>query len=250
MPYNWLHSYLYPFLFIAFMGVSSAVFFCLACIIRLMTAPFDRRKILSNLFTSFWASCYTWCMPLWSVKIIDRHKFSMKKNYVMVSNHQSQLDILVLFRLFFPFRWVSKAAVFNLPFIGWNMILNGHIKLKRTDKESIKAMMQTCENLLGNKISVFLFPEGTRSKDGLLRPFKLGAFILAKKTRTPILPVVINNTKDALPKHSLRIQGKHCMTVQVLDEIPVSVLENMEVAEISGMVRDRIACHVKEHKNL
>jgi 1-acyl-sn-glycerol-3-phosphate acyltransferase len=173
----------------------------------------------------------------------------MKKNYVMVSNHQSQLDILVLFRLLFPYRWVSKAAVFNLPFIGWNMVLNGHIKLKRTDKESIKAMMQTCENLLKENVSVFLFPEGTRSKDGILRPFKPGAFILAQRTQTPILPMVINNTRDALPKHSLRIQGKHCMTVQVLDEIPVSEFQHMEIDTLAAMVRDRIACHVKEHKN-
>jgi 1-acyl-sn-glycerol-3-phosphate acyltransferase len=249
MLYNWRHNYLYPFLFMAFIGISSAVFFCIACIIRLITAPFDRRKIISNLFTAVWASVYTWCMPLWSVRIIDRHKFSMKKNYVMVSNHQSQLDILVLFRLLFPFRWVSKAAVFNLPFIGWNMVLNGHIKLKRTDKESIKAMMQTCENLLKKNVSIFLFPEGTRSKDGMLRPFKPGAFILAKRTQTPILPMVINNTRDTLPKHSLRIQGKHCMTVQVLDEIPVSEFQHMEIDTLAAMVRDRIACHVKEHKN-
>jgi 1-acyl-sn-glycerol-3-phosphate acyltransferase len=231
------------------MGASSVVFFCIACIVRLVTAPFDTRKIVSNLFTSFWASCYTWCMPLWSVRIIDRHKLCMKKNYVMVSNHQSQLDILVLFRLFFPFRWVSKAAVFNLPVIGWNMILNGYIKLRRTDKESIKAMMETCEDLLEKNISVFLFPEGTRSKDGFLRPFKPGAFLLAKKTRVPIIPLVINNTKDALPKHSMRIQGKHCMTVQVLDEIPVSTFENKTVDEISALGRNKIAAHVKEYGN-
>lgn len=250
MNYSWFHNYIFPFFFIAFMGISSAVFFCVACLIRLVTAPFDRRRIISNLFSSFWASCYTWCMPLWSVKIIGRHKLDMKKNYVMVSNHQSQLDILVLFRLFFPFRWVSKAGVFKLPFLGWNMVLNGYIKLRRRDKESIKTMMQACEDLLKQNISVFFFPEGTRSKDGLLRPFKPGAFILAKKTRVPILPVVLNHTKDALPKHSLRIQGEHCMEVTVLDEIPVSVFENMTVDEISGMVRHQIASHVKEHENI
>jgi len=247
MNYNWFHSYIFPFFYIAFMGIVAAVFFCIACIIRLVTAPFDRRRIISNLFSSFWASLYIWCMPLWSVRVIDRCKLSMKKNYVMVSNHQSQLDILVLYRLFFPFRWVSKAAVFNLPFIGWNMILNGHIKLRRRDKDSIKNMMQACEDLLKKNISVFFFPEGTRSKDGLLNPFKPGAFILAKKARVPIIPLVLNHTKDALPKHSLRIQGKHCMEVKVLDEIPVSVFEHMTVDEISAMVRNRIASHVKEH---
>jgi 1-acyl-sn-glycerol-3-phosphate acyltransferase len=245
MNYNWFHSYIFPFFFILFMGISSAVFFCIACIIRLLTFPFDPRRIVSNLFTSFWASFYIWCMPNWSVKVIDRHKFTMEKNYVMVSNHQSQLDILVLFHLFFPFRWVSKSAVFNLPFIGWNMVLNGYVKLHRTDKESIKAMLQVCEDLLKKNISVFVFPEGTRSKDGRLRPFKPGAFLLAQKTRVPILPVVVNHTKDALPKHSLTIAGRHRMEVKVLDEIPVSEFEHMSVDEISGMVRNRIASHVK-----
>ena len=110
-------------------------------------------------------------------------------------------------------------------------------------------MMHTCENLLRNNISVFLFPEGTRSKDGFLRPFKPGAFILAKKARVPILPVIINNTRDALPKYSLRIQGKHCMKVQVLDEIPVSAFEHLEVDEISAMVKNKIASHLKEPEN-
>jgi 1-acyl-sn-glycerol-3-phosphate acyltransferase len=245
MNYNWFHSYIFPFFFILFMGISSAVFFCIACIIRLLTFPFDPRRIVSNLFTSFWASFYIWCMPNWSVKVIDRHKFTMEKNYVMVSNHQSQLDILVLFHLFFPFRWVSKSAVFNLSFIGWNMVLNGYVKLHRTDKESIKAMLQVCEDLLKKNISVFLFPEGTRSKDGRLRPFKPGAFLLAQRTRVPILPVVVNHTKDALPKHSLTIEGRHRMEVKVLDEIPVSEFEHMSVDEISGMVRNLIASHVK-----
>jgi len=250
MNYNWFHSYIYPFFYILFVGISSAVCFCIACIIRLLTAPFDRRRIISNLFSAFWACLYIWCMPLWSVRVIDRHKLSMKKNYIMVSNHQSQLDILVLYRLFFPFRWVSKAAVFNLPFIGWNMVLNGYVKLYRTDKKSIKTMMKTCEDLLKENNSVFFFPEGTRSKDGILRPFKPGAFILAKKARVSILPVVLNNTKDALPKHSLTIKGRHCMEVMVLDEIPVSRFEHMTVDEICHMVRSRIAVHVKEHVNL
>lgn len=171
----------------------------------------------------------------------------MKKSYVIVSNHQSQLDILVAFRLFFPFRWISKAEVFLLPFIGWNMILNGHVKLKRGDKDSIRQMIDQCERLLDQNISIMLFPEGTRSKTGIVKPFKPGAFILAKKMKKPILPMVINNTKDALPKHSIMLQGKHRMEVKVLDEIPVSTFEHMAVDDIAAMVQRMIASHVKEH---
>jgi 1-acyl-sn-glycerol-3-phosphate acyltransferase len=241
---NTVFSYLY----IAFVGISSAFMFVIALFIRLVTLLFDRRLVLLNLFSSFWASLYIWCMPVWSVRIIGREKMDMSKNYVIVSNHQSQLDILVLYRLFFPFRWVSKAAVFNLPFIGWNMFLNGYVRLKRGDKESIRQMMQKCRSLLENNVSVMLFPEGTRSGTGELKPFKPGAFILAKQAKRPILPIVINNTKDALPKHSLTLQGRFLMTATVLDEIEYSQFKEMDVADIADMVRDLIMRHVKEHQ--
>lgn len=127
---------LFSILYIGFIGISSALFFCMAIVLRLITAAFDRRRVITNVFSAFWASVYTWCMPAWSVRIRGREKLSLAKNYVFVSNHQSQLDILVLYRLLFPYRWVSKTAVFRLPFIGWNMHLNGDIPLKRGIKKA------------------------------------------------------------------------------------------------------------------
>ncbi|MCP3876471.1 MAG: 1-acyl-sn-glycerol-3-phosphate acyltransferase [Desulfobacteraceae bacterium] len=247
MSFKSLRILFFSYAYISFVGLSSAILFSVALVIRISTHFFDKRLIILNLFTSFWASLYIWCMPKWSVKISGRGKMDMQKSYVLVSNHQSQLDILVAYRLFFPFRWISKAEVFLLPFIGWNMVLNGHVRLKRGDKESIKEMMTQCEQLLKQNISIMLFPEGTRSKSGIVKPFKKGAFILAKKTRKPILPLVINSTKDALPKHSLKIQGKYQMQIRVLDEIPFSTFEHMEVDDIANMVQKIISSHVKEH---
>lgn len=236
---------LFSVLYLAFIGISSAVFFILACLIRLVTAPFDKRRVVTNLFSAFWASVYVWCMPAWSVRILGREKLSLGRNYVFVSNHQSQLDILVLYRLLFPYRWVSKTAVFRLPFIGWNMRLNGDIPLKRGDKKSIETMMDRCKTLLGQNVSIFFFPEGTRSRDGRMRPFKPGAFILAQKTRTPIQPVVINHTREALPKHTLSIDGFKQMEVQVLDEIPVAQFAHLSAEEAAEMVRGIIQPHVR-----
>lgn len=243
MTFKRLGILVFSYAYIAFVGLHSAVMFPFACLLRLATHFFDKRLVVINLFTSFWASTYLWCMPIWSVKLRGRQKMDMKKSYIIVSNHQSQLDILMAYRLFFPFRWISKAEVFNLPFIGWNMILNGHVKLKRGDKESIRKMMDQCEGLLKRNISIMLFPEGTRSKTGQVKPFKPGAFILAKKMKKPILPLVINNTKDALPKHSLLVR-RHQMEIRVLDEIPFSTFQHMEIDEIAGMVRQLICSHV------
>jgi 1-acyl-sn-glycerol-3-phosphate acyltransferase len=238
---------IFSYVYIAFIAVTSAIFFVIACLIRLICSFADPRLIALNLFSSFWASLYIWCVPIWSVNIIGRQKMDKNKSYVIVSNHQSQLDILLIYRLFFPMRWVSKAAVFNLPFIGWNMMLNGYIKLKRGDKASIASMMEQCEQVLSQNISVMIFPEGTRSRTGLVKPFKPGAFILAKKMKKPILPMVINNSRKVLPKHSLQISGRHHMTVTILDEIPYTVFQDMAVDQIGRMVQEKISSHVNEH---
>ncbi|WP_035236760.1 lysophospholipid acyltransferase family protein [Desulfobacter vibrioformis] len=231
--------------FLAFFGTTSAFFFCVACVLRICTAPFDPRRIVSNLFSAFWASVYTWVMPSGSVKIVGREKLDIRKNYVFVSNHQSQLDILVLYRLLFPYRWVAKASVFRLPFIGWNMALNnGDIKLKRGDKDSIKAMMARCEALLRQNISIFFFPEGTRSKNGCIGKFKPGAFILAKNAGVDIQPIAISNTNKALPKYSLTFQEHTKMTVKVLDTIPFSRFRDMPPEKIAAMARTLIAGQV------
>jgi 1-acyl-sn-glycerol-3-phosphate acyltransferase len=196
------------------------------------------------MFTSFWACLYLWVMPSWSLTAAGREKIRRGATYIVVSNHQSQLDILVAFRLFFPFKWVSKAEVFRLPFIGWNMALNRYIRLKRGDKESIRQMMAACEKTLAQGCSVFFFPEGTRSKTGQTKPFKPGAFILAHKMKLPILVVAISGTQKALPKHSLTIHGCHAIRIEVLEEIPYESYSHLSVEQTAEEVRQRIAAHV------
>jgi len=125
------------------------------------------------------------------------------------------------------------------------MSLNQYIKLIRGDKKSIQDMFKKCQKLIANGNSIFIFPEGTRSYDGSLQKFKLGAFVLAKKMRVPILPVVINGTHKALPKYSLKFHGVHEFTIKVLDEIPYEKFKNMEAEEIAEMVRNIMLPHVQ-----
>lgn len=236
------------FLFLIFIAISSVLLFQLSLLIWLLTFTFDHRRVLLHLYSSLWAVLYLWLIPAWSVTIEGRNKIRKHATYVIVSNHQSQLDILAAFRLFFPFKWVSKAEVFRIPFIGWNMVLSRYIKLKRGNKDSIRRMMKECEKTLADGCSVYIFPEGTRSETGIMKPFKPGAFILAKKMKLPILPIVINGSKNALPKHSITISGKHHIRLKVLDEIPYEDFANLEVNEISEMVRNRMIVHVDEHR--
>jgi len=232
---------------LVFIGLTSALFFFVALAIWGLTVLFDRRLVALHLFSCFWASLYLWVTPAWRVRLEGREKIRRQATYVIVSNHQSQLDILVAFRLFFPFKWVSKAEVFRLPFIGWNMVLNRYIKLKRGDRESIRQMIAACERALTGGSSVFFFPEGTRSENGLLKPFKPGAFALAGKLKLPLLPVVINGTRRALPKGSLNYYGQQQIRLTVLDEISPERFADLPAEDLAAQVRSLIAGHVDEH---
>ena len=98
--------------------------------------------------------------------------------------------------------------------------MNRYIKLRRGDCDSVVQMMEACEKTIGQGNSIMMFPEGTRSPTGEMRPFKPGAFELALKTRTPILPIVISGTADALPKRGFVLRGRHPIRISVLDPIP------------------------------
>ncbi len=206
-------------LFWLFLVVSSLVCFPVALVIWAVTAPFDRRRAVLHQFTCFWASLYTWFNPAWPVTVTGREHIRRDATYVMVANHQSLLDILVLFRLFVHFKWVAKIELFRIPCIGWNMSLNRYVRLRRGDPESIARMMGTCAQRMAEGSSVMLFPEGTRSADGRLKPFKHGAFTLAMQVRAPILPIVVEGTADALPKRGFVLQGRHRIRVRVLPEL-------------------------------
>src|SRR5438046_9170688 len=131
-----------------FLVARSIVLFPVAVLIWAVTAPFDRRRALLHRFTCFWASLYTWLNPAWRVRVEGRDRIRPDAAYVMVANHQSLLDILVLFRLFVHFKWVSKIENFRVPFIGWNMSLNRYIKLRRGSRDSIARALHACERAL------------------------------------------------------------------------------------------------------
>jgi 1-acyl-sn-glycerol-3-phosphate acyltransferase len=224
-------------LFWLFLTATSVLLFPIAVLLWAVTAPFDRRLVALHRFTCFWASLYSWFNPAWPVEVVGREKIRADETYVIVANHQSLLDILVLFRLFSHFKWVSKVENFNIPFIGWNMRLNRYIELKRGDKSSIVAMLRACRATLEGDNSIMMFPEGTRSPDGRLRRFKPGAFELAKDSGRPILPVLVEGTASALPKRGVILQGRHPIRITVLDAIAHADFADQPVEELTDRVR-------------
>ena len=145
-------------IYLVFIMITCAILFVPALLIWLVTLPFDKRKVIQHQYTCFWGALYTWCFPFWRTHVSGRKNIRRGVTYVIVSNHQSQLDILLAFNLFRHFKWVSKAEVFKLPFVGWNMYLNRYVRLVRGDKESIEKLMVTSEERLREGSSVYICP--------------------------------------------------------------------------------------------
>jgi len=190
----------------------------LALVIHALAWPFDRRRVALHLFGGFWASLYVWLNPLWRMRVSGRENLPWRGAAVIVANHSSLVDILVLYGLFRPFKWVSKAELGRVPFVGWMLWLNDYVLVKRGDRESIKHMLAHCRKHLSSGSPLLLFPEGTRTPDGRLLPFKEGGFKLALEFRVPVIPVAVAGTFNAMPKNGL-VFGKMDCRIQVLPPI-------------------------------
>ncbi len=215
-------------LFWGFIVISSILLFPISLLLWLTTLAFDDRRWVLHRFTSLWASLYTWLNPVWRVHIVGRERLYETGPAVIVANHRSLLDILVLFRLQTHFRWVSKQENFRVPCVGWNMTLCDYIPLRRGDALSVQAMMSHCDRAIQGGNSIMMFPEGTRSSTDRMRSWRLGAFQIAERNCVPIQPIVVRGTADALPKRGFILQGRHAISIEILDPIPAD-----EVAERS-----------------
>lgn len=223
----------------ALIAITCPFFFAGAVVIWLVTLPFDRRKVVLHQYSCAWAVFFIVINPLWKVHVTGREHLPWRGPAVLAANHASLIDILVLFQLFRPFKWVSKAENFKLPFIGWNMRLNGYVPLVRGDRASVMQMLERCSALLGKGSPVLFFPEGTRTQDGQLRPFKDGAFVLAEQHDVPLIPIAVHGTGAALPKHGMVLQEHVDAWVEILP--PLDPKDYPSVAALRDACREQIA---------
>lgn len=228
----------------ALIAVTCPVFFVGALAVFLVTLPFDRRRVLLHLYSSAWAMFYVAINPMWKLRFTGREHLPWRGGAVLVANHASLIDILVLFGLYRPYKWVSKAENFKLPFVGWNMRLNDYVPLRRGDKRSVVEMHERCDRHLAHGSPVLFFPEGTRTKDGRLLPFKDGAFELAVKHGVPVIPIAVHGTGRALPKHGMVLEEHVDGHVEVLE--PLDPAQHATVEELREEARRRIGAALGE----
>jgi len=231
---------LYQVCFWSFFAASSALYFVGAFALWLITLPFDRKGRLLHVYSCFWAMTYVYVNPGWRMRFEHRDRLPWSGPAVLVSNHQSAGDILVLFGLYRPYKWVSRASTFKAPFLGWNMSLNRYVRLVRGDKESIGQMMAACEAWLDQGVPVLMFPEGTRSPDGEVKAFKDGAFRLSIAKSCPVIPIVTEGTGKTLPKNALDVSPTGDLLVRVLEPVHPQAFTG-DVAVLREHVREKIA---------
>lgn len=161
-----------------------------------------------------WARLLSFFVPMF-VKVKGKENIKKRQSYVVVANHQSHFDILAAYGwLGIDFRWVMKIELRKVPIMGYACYKLGHVFVDRKNKDAAIKSIEDAKARIKNGVSIFFFPEGTRSKNGQLLQFKKGAFRFALDLGLPILPVTISGTKDILPSGTRDIfPGKVEMTI-------------------------------------
>lgn len=177
--------------------------------------------------------------PLWNFSYTGAMPADPRRPFVVVSNHESFADILLISHLPWEMKWLSKAELFRIPVMGWLMHLAGDVPVKRGFGPSAVEAIARCREVLARRVSVMIFPEGTRSPTSELLPFKDGAFRLAIDAGVPILPLALHGTGNALPKHDWRF-GRSTAVVEVLEPVETAGLTSADLPALKAKVRTTI----------
>lgn len=152
--------------------------------------------------TALWGRMLVWMAPGGRVKIFGMQNIPERGPVIFLSNHQSYSDVPVIYFLREQFKWMADTDLFRIPFFGWSMAMAGYISVQRGDIQSSRRSLEEAKRWLKEGISIFFFPEGTRSHTGAFGRFHLGGFLLAAETQTPVVPVVLVGTRQLLPRGS------------------------------------------------
>jgi 1-acyl-sn-glycerol-3-phosphate acyltransferase len=211
--------------------------------------PFDRKRTIIHWLISWQSKVLVGMIPFWKLTVEGREKIDPDATYIIISNHQSLADILVLNCLSVKFKWISKIENMKVPVLGWYLKMADYILVDRGNEESKAEMLAKSYSCLKNGTSIMIFPEGTRSPDGKIGFFKRGAFQLALETSLPILPVILDGTGDILPKHGYILKGFRKIKMRVLDPVFAESFGTTEVEKLADDFRKRYSLELEKLKS-
>lgn len=182
--------------------------------------------------------------PFWDFRVVDDVHPDPRRPYVFVANHQSNADPFLVAMVPWEMKWLSKKSMFDIPLLGWMMRVAGDVEVDRGSKESARRAMLEMRERLDRKLSVVVFPQGTRSPDGIVGPFRDGAFRLAIEAGVDIIPLAVAGTAQSLPKGSLIFRGKTSATVTVLPPVSTKGWRVEDAPKLAENVRALLAAAI------
>ena len=197
---------------------------------RIVGWPFDRMNYVGGRLFRQAGAMTVRLTPRWHFAVRGTLPSNPRLPYIVVANHESFADMLLLCLLPWEMKWLSKIEIMWIPVLGWSMWGARDVGVKRGRATSAKLAMAACRERLAHHVSVIFFPEGTRSPTRELLPFKDGAFRLAIETGVPILPLAIHGTRNAIARHDWRINAATAV-VEVLEPIPTAGVNQQELKQ-------------------
>lgn len=212
----------------------------------IIVALFSRNGNAPHLVARAWARSILFVSGI-HVHVNGLENLNVDGSCILMPNHQSNFDIPVLLGcLPIQFRWLAKAELFKIPIFGRGMRGCGYISIDRSNRKSAFQSLAEAAAKIRNGVSVLIFPEGTRSRDGRILPFKKGGFVLSVDAGVPIVPIVIFNTWSIMPKDRLRIRTQS-VRMDILAPIPTSGYTRKTKDDLMDSVRNTICNAFEEN---
>lgn len=172
----------------------------LASVITIIGCFTGPQRIFSYYPAKIWAQSVC-VLNFVCVHVHGREHIDKKTSYVFVANHQGAFDIFTVYGfLGHNFKWMMKIALRKIPFVGYACYKAGHIYVDRSTPSAVRATIETAEQRLRGGMSVVVFPEGSRTRNGRVGVFKRGAYFLATEFNMPVVPMTIDGAYDIMPR--------------------------------------------------
>ena len=214
--------------------------FLSSLLIKIAPFPIANRARLVHAQCFWWSDALVSLNPYWELKVEGLENIDHNKTYVVVANHQSLADIVVIYQTHMYFKWVAKRELLKVPFIGGLLWVNDHVLLTRGQLSSIKDVYRQAAGWLRKGISMLFFPEGTRSHTDEMNEFQNGAFKLAIKEGVPVLPVFIGGTREAIPSGGWIFKTKVSARLVVFPPVDTSAYQMADYGKLRNAVQEKL----------
>ena len=231
---NFIRSVLALFVVVPLITLATSV----GVLIGILVLRMSTRRIKA--VPRWWSRTIARCSGV-EVRVEGLEHLEHDRPYIFAANHQSQFDIFALDGfLMVDFRWMAKKELFRIPIVGTAMRLAGSISIDRSrGRQAMKSLAEAATRIASGT-SVVIFPEGTRTRDGRLQPFKSGAMYLAIKSGVDIVPMAITGGFEIMPKGSFRIKPGR-MVIKIGQPVSSKDYTQKQKQQLADLLHDKVA---------